>query len=181
MNIYFIANKPLTEEELEIYNTLIPNDNDLIVRFNDGKNKELFDGRVDVFFTRCRQTKCQGFDIYQKHLWYDFFKLYIIKNKNSILTYEDEILNNNNIKISYIDKDLDIFYNPNAEPTTGFYGIEYLTSRYNKVLDKYYLIGFDFFKSDQKKWNDPTIIHDFKYEYDYYSTKKLLDDKMIWL
>jgi len=184
MNIYFIANRKFNDTEIINFNNLKPKESDIIVRYNGGEEERLFNNRTDLIFTRCKGYNCQGFDEKYHHKQKNNFLLYIIKANEVKIPCEKEILQNNNLKIKYIDKDLNIFKKHkdiiDIDLTTGFYSIEYLLDKHKNKIDNYYLLGFNFFKNDPNKIKEHEDIHDFKYEYDYFKDKLNDDKRMIW-
>ena len=154
MNIYLIANNSSLDNKwcLNMNSKIVPNKNDLIIRFNHGALLSLFNGRTTHVLFRSDNVGFQGLSNYRIKN-----KLFL-RNKDSInfglIYYPHENIKRqqelihiqkiNNIKINtIIPITNDIKKLTGKSPSSGFATIIYLLKTYPK--SNIYLMGFNFY------------------------------------
>lgn len=182
MKIIFIANVDLLYDNIiNINKNIIINNDDIIVRFNNGRDIRLFNSRFNYLITRQGVYGLNGFNIKNnKHDKLIFNKnnsvISIRKRNSNIEIFKKKILkNNDNLKFND-DIILEDYNNINikGEPSTGFVGFNFFYNKYQNC-DEYILIGFDFHENTILKngrlWNLNSG-HDFK------SEKKIIENML---
>jgi len=188
MNLYFISNGILTnEEKFFLSRKIILTEEDKVIRFNGAvTNSDLFEKRCDILYSRCDSNRCQGFEK-RKH----YHEILNLNNTDfyqvtkSIFKFKNELKNDNNgiILKGVINIYDDKYKIPGGEATTGFIGLLNTLSMYD--YDNAYLINYDFYKSKiyqgKPNWECKSTGHNFSYEYDYVTNLIKNNENIKWL
>jgi len=180
MDIYLLANVKLKQTQIDKINSeFSPNSTDLIIRFNNSRCIDLFNGKCDILFSRVgnNNTRLNGFvKDYEigKHTHerinfkHQNIAIHALTSGNDISHIKSKVNSSNDGKINFLTDIIISEYNHNnihGDPSTGWIGFNYILQNYK--ADNYYLIGWDFHENtmfkDKMIWNQNSG-HDMKGE-----------------